>query len=64
MQALGWLSFFLPVQHVKAGGKHWNEWLKEWTVLWHSNSLVDFWDSFWMEIISNLAKYDINGMPP
>jgi hypothetical protein len=62
VQALGWLSLFLPLHHVKTGGKHWNEWLKEWMALWNATALVDFCDGHWMDIISRLAKYDINGV--
>ena len=47
--------------HIKDGAAYWNEWLKDWMVLWGSVSHNPYWDTLWMGLVSRLAKLDKNG---
>lgn len=62
MQALGWLSLFLPTHGLSQGEEGWNERLADWMVLWESDAHNKFWRGQWMLMFAQLAKHDTQGM--
>ena len=61
IQALGWLSLFLPTQQVRQLDADWNAWAEEWLTLWGSMAHSGMWNNIWMHLFSRLAKHDTCG---
>ena len=61
LQALGWLSVFMPTQQVKSMEGQWNERAQEWLCLWEFLAHSTMWNNTWMHLFSRLAKHDVGG---
>ena len=62
MQALGWLTLFLPPHGLDKGEGGWNDRIAEWMVLWESDAHNKFWSSQWMLLFAQIAKHDTQGV--
>ena len=61
MQALGWLSLFLPTHGLSQGEEGWNDRIADWMVLWESDAHNKFWRGQWMLMFAQVAKHDTQG---
>ena len=64
MQALGWLSLFLPTHELSRGEQGWNDRIADWLVLWESDAHNRFWRGQWLQLFAQVAKHDTQGMQP
>lgn len=62
MQALGWLTLFLPAHGLGRGEDGWNDRIADWMVLWESDAHNKFWSSQWMLLFAQIAKHDTQGV--
>ena len=61
VQALGWLSLFLPTHGLSEGEEGWNDRIADWMVLWESDAHNKFWRGQWMLMFAQVAKHDTQG---
>ena len=62
MQALGWLTLFLPPHGLSRGEGGWTDRIADWMVLWESDAHNKFWSSHWMLLFAQIAKHDTQGV--
>lgn len=62
MQALGWLTLFLPPHGLGRGEAGWDDRIADWMVLWESDAHNKFWSSQWMLLFAQIAKHDTQGV--
>lgn len=62
MQALGWLTLFLPPHGLGRGEGGWNDRIADWMVLWEYDAHNKFWSSQWMLLFAQIAKHDTQGV--
>lgn len=62
LQALGWLTLFLPPHGLGRGEGSWNERIADWMLLWESDAHNKLWSSQWMLLFAQVAKHDTQGV--
>lgn len=62
LEALGFVSLFMPVHSIGYDGGKWNEWIIEWIEIWNWVPHCRWWTSMWLELFSRIVKHDVENI--